>query len=303
MTVSLHRLLFLIAAMVALSPLATAGYDGTEKPGRKVPRAQSETSASDDEGASWEIQVFVRGALAGLRSHGEFAAGFRGEADGVFTAAKIPLETTMGSGRQTTWGTGVRALRGRWGFEVQHHRVAAGMFTPAGVLRETDFVGAAQLPLPAPTGDVFSAMALREFPLGDNRRRLFLGVGAGYFLMGDADSLRIFQLTPTVHVGATMGAALLGDPRGSFTMASGDFHMDRGEAVLGASLGVTLDLGRLLVRPRLDAFAGRGRQSAEDFQMVFAVPGHQFGGTMTVTTMARARLLLFTVDVGWSFRP
>ena len=37
--------------------------------------------------------------------------------------------------------------------------------------------------------------------------------------------------------------------------------------------------------------------------MAFAFQDHEATGAMTVTTMARPRLLLFTVDVGWSFRP
>ena len=302
MTVLFHRSLFVIAAMVALSPLSAAGYDATKRPGSKAPPAQPQTSAPDEPSASWEIQVFVRGALAGVRSHGEFGAGFRGDSDGTFMDTAIPAETTLGSGRETTWGAGVRALRGRWGFEVQHHRLAADMFTPAGVLRETDFFDAANVPVPSPTGDVFSAMALREFPLGDDRRRLFIGAGAGYFLMGNDDSLQIFEVTQILHVGATMADAL-GDPPGSFTMRSGDFQMDRGAVVFGASVGVTLDLGRFLVRPRLDVFAGGGPRSAEELQMAFAFQEHQATGTMTVTTMARPRLLLFTVDVGWSFHP
>ena len=226
MTVLFHRSLFVIAAMVALSPLSAAGYDATKRPGSKAPPAQPQTSAPDEPSASWEIQVFVRGALAGVRSHGEFGAGFRGDSDGTFMDTAIPAETTLGSGRETTWGAGVRALRGRWGFELQHHRLAADMFTPAGVLRETDFFDAANVPVPSPTGDVFSAMALREFPLGDDRRRLFIGAGAGYFLMGNDDSLQIFEVTQILHVGATMADAL-GDPPGSFTMRSGDFQMDR----------------------------------------------------------------------------
>lgn len=303
MTVLFHRSLLVTAAMVALfPPAAAAGRDAPKRPRSEAPPAQAETSTPDDGDASWEVQVFVRGALAGLRSHGEFGATFRGDVDGTFTDSAIPTETTLGTGRETTWGAGVRALRGRWGFEVQHHRVAAGMFTPAGVLRETGFFGAENVPVPSPTSDVLSAMALREFALGDLRRRLFVGAGAGYFLMGNRDSLRVFEVTQILHVGATM-ADSLGDPPGSFGMRSGDFRMDRGALLFGASVGLTLDLGPLLVRPRLDVFAGGGPRSTEDMQMAFAFQDHQAGGTMTVTTVARPRLALFTVDVGWSFRP
>ena len=296
-----HWFLFAIAATVAPSPFAAAGDDPKRDPVSTAASAQAETSMSEERDASWEIQVFVRGALAGLRSHGEFGAVFRGEVDGTFTDSAIPTETTLGSGRETAWGMGVRALRGRWGFDVQHHRVAAEMFTPAGVLRETDFFDAASVPVPSPIGDVFSVMALREFPLGDDRQ-LFVGAGAGYFLMGNDESLRVFEATQILHVGATM-AGELGDPPGSFTMRSGDFQMERGALLFGASVGVTLDLGPLLVRPRLDVFAGGGPQSTEDMGMAFAFQDREAHGTMTVTTTARPLLLLFTVDVGWSFRP
>lgn len=302
MTVLFHRSLFPIAAMVALFPPVAAGREAQDRPGSQGPAAQVASSPSEDGDASWEIQVFVRGALAGIRSHGEFGVTFRGEVDGTFADSAIPTKTTLGSGRETAWGMGVRALRGRWGFDVQHHRVAAEMFTPAGVLRETDFFDAANVPVPSPAGDVFSAMALREFPLGDDRRRLFVGAGAGYFLMGNDDSLRVFEATQILHVGATM-AGELGDPPGSFTMRSDDFQMERGALLFGASVGVTLDLGPLLVRPRLDVFAGGGPRSTEDMGMAFAFQDHEAHGTMTVTTAASPRLLLFTVDVGWSFRP
>ena len=297
-----YRFLFVIAAIVAPSPFAAAHDDPKRDPGSTAPSAQAEMSTSEEGDASWEIQVFVRGALAGLRSHGEFGAAFRGEVDGTFADSAIPTETTLGSGRETAWGMGVRALRGRWGFDVQHHRVAAEMFTPAGVLREADFFDAANVPVPSPTGDVFSVMALREFPLGDDRRQFFVGAGAGYFLMGNDDSLRVFEVTQILHVGATM-AGELGDAPGSFTMRRGDFQMERGALLFGASVGVTLDLGPLLVRPRLDVFAGGGPQSTEDMEMAFAFQDHLAQGMMTVTTTARPRLLLFTVDVGWSFRP
>ena len=293
-----------VAALVTFFPLLAAGDDGLKDRRSKVFRLRAETSTPDGGSTPWEVQVFVRGALAGLRSHGEFAAGFRGDVRGVFTEAAIPAETTMGSGNQTSWGAGVRALRGLWGFDVQHHRLGTGMFSPAGVFRETGFLDAVQIPVPTQTGDVFSAMALREFPLGDRRRRLFLGAGAGYFLMGGDDSLRIFELTPVVHLGASMAGTLLEERRGGrFRMAEGGFHMDRGALVFGASLGLTLDFGRILVRPRLDVFTGQARESAEEMPMASDVPGHRFGGTMTVTTAARPQLLLFTVDVGWSFRP
>ena len=294
----------LVALLVTFFPLLAAGDEGPKVPRSKVFRLQAEASTPDGGTTPWEVQVFVRGALAGLRSHGEFAAGFRGDVRGVFTEAAIPAETTMGSGNQTSWGAGVRALRGLWGLDVQHHRLGAGMFSPAGVFRETGFKDAVEIPVPTQTGDVFSAMALREFPLGDRRRRLFLGAGAGYFLMGRDDSLRVFELTPIIHVGATMASTMLEERRGGrFRMAEGGFQMDRGALVFGASVGLTLDLGPVLVRPRLDVFTGRARESAEELPMTSDVPGHRFGGTMTVTTASRPQLLLFTVDVGWSFRP
>lgn len=294
----------LVVALAACFPLVSAG-DEKKSPGSKRSPVQAGMSAPGDGESSWEVQIFVRGALAGLRSHGEFAAGFRGDVRGVFTEAAIPAETTTASRGQVTWGAGVRALRGPWGLDLQHHRLAAGMFSPVAVFRETGFPDAGEITVPAQTGDVFSAIALREFPLGDGRTELFVGAGGGYFLMGGDDSHRIFGVIPVLHMGATMASTLLEERRGGgFRITDrGGFHMDRGAFVFGVSAGLTLDLGRVLVRPRVDVFTGRGREAAEELPMASSVPGHQFGGTMTVTTVARPRLLLFTVDVGWSFRP
>ena len=294
----------LVAALVAFCPRIAAGHEQEKNAGSNPSPVQAELSAPEDEDASWEVEIFLRGALAGLRSRGELEAGFRGVVDGIPTDATQSVQATAGYDGETSWGGGVRAVRGGWGLEAQHHRIAAGMFTPAGVLSATELAGAAQLPVPTRSVDLVSTLVLREFPLGGRQRRLFLGFGAGYLLMGNDEALRSFQNPAASRTGANMGADLAGISGGSFEMTTGDFQVDRGTVVFGAALGVTLDLGRFLVRPRFDVFQGLGRNAVEDVRMTMVLPELlQFDGTMTFNTTARPRLLLFTVDVGWSFRP
>ena len=95
MTILFHRSSFLIVAMVALFPFSAAGYDAPENPGSKRPPVRAEMSLSEDGDSSWEVQVFVRGALGALWSRGEFGAGFRGESDGSFAETAISTEATF----------------------------------------------------------------------------------------------------------------------------------------------------------------------------------------------------------------
>ncbi len=88
-------------------------------------------------------------------------------------------------------------------------------------------------------------------------------------------------------------------------MTEGDFRADRGVAVLGGSLGLTLKMARMFLRPRLDAFLGGARTTEESWGMDFDPPGAQgqTASTMTLDTTMRPRVFLFSVEVGWLSRP
>ncbi len=75
MTVSSRCLLLVVVALAAFSPLVAAGDDGPKKAGARGTPAPAGKPFGDGEGTSWEAAVLLRGALAGLRSPGEFIAG------------------------------------------------------------------------------------------------------------------------------------------------------------------------------------------------------------------------------------
>ncbi len=260
-----------------------------------MPSAQAQTSAPDEASASWEVQFAGHGGLAGLVSRGEVRL--------AIASSVSPVDETVGYSRERSWGAGLRVMRGRWGVEVQHHRVAERTFTPAAMMREISLFGSQDLPLTESADDLLSAFAVWEMPLANGQARFYLAAGGGYLLMGgDSGRLALEDLPPGISRSTVLGDA----PGGaSLRMTEGDFRADRGVVVAGGSLGLTLKMGRMFLRPRLDAFLGGARTTEESWGMHFDLAGvrDQTASTMTLDTTMRPRLFLFSVEVGWSSRP
>ena len=289
-----------LAILTALLGLVqTAPAAGAEERERRLPGGQPseapERSRSRDEDASWEFQFAGHGGLAGLVSRGEVRL--------ALASALSPIDETVGYSREGSWGAGLRVVRGRWGVEVQHHRVAGRGFTPAAMMRETRWFGAQDLTIRDSADDLLSAFAVREFPLANGRARFHLAAGGGYLLMGgDSGRLELDDVPPGISRIASLGDA---SHEATIEMTEGDFRADRGALVLGGSLGLTLRMGRMFLRPRLDAFLGRARTTQEswDMNIHFAEVQDQTVSRMTLNTTVRPRFFLFSVDVGWSSRP
>ena len=290
-----HWFLFVIAAIVAPSPLAAAD-DGAKRP---RPQEQSghlaQSPEADEQVSPWELQVFGRGGAAGLVA--------RGEASLALASAVSPPDETVGYSREASWGAGLRLMRYRWGFEVQHHRVAGRVFTPTAMVRETSWRGVQDLTIADSADDLLSALAVWELPLHDKRARFSLAVGGGYLLVGvDSGRLRLNDLPPGIsRTGSFDGES----HEATVEMTGGDFRADRGVVVFGGSLGLALKMGRLFLRPRLDVFFGGTRSTEErwDMNLDFAGVRHQTETAMMLHTTMRPRFFLFSVDVGWSSRP
>ncbi len=284
---------------MVLGLIQAAPAAGTEEPERRLPGDQpgepAEPSHPSDEDASWEIQFAGHGGLAGLISRGEVRL--------LIASTLSQVDETVGYSREGSWGAGLRVIRGRWGLEVQHHRVAGRGFMPATMVRETNWRGAQELALTDSANDLLSVFAVREFSLLDERVSFYLAAGGGYLLMGgDSGRLTLDDVPPGIS-----GAYDFGGESYEATMevVGGDFRADRGALVFGGSLGLTLRMGRMFLRPRLDAFVGRARDTEESWDMRFDFPevGVHDRDTMALHTSVRPRFLLFSVDVGWSSRP
>ncbi len=284
---------------MVLGLIQAAPAAGTEEPERRLPDVQpgepAEPSHPSDEDASWEIQFAGHGGLAGLISRGEVRL--------LIASISSPVDETVGYSREGSWGAGLRVIRGRWGLEVQHHRVAGRGFMPAAMIRETNWRGAQELAITNSANDLLSVFAVREFSLLDERVRFYLAAGGGYLLMGgDSGRLALNDIPPGISGTGDFGGESYD---ASIEVVGGDFRADRGALVFGGSLGLTLRMGRMFLRPRLDAFVGRARDTEESWDMRF--DNHEVGNhgrdTMTLQTSVRPRFLLFSVDVGWSSRP
>ena len=284
---------------MVLGSIQAAPAAGSEEPERRVPGDQpgepTEPSHPSDEDASWEIQFAGHGGIAGLVSRGEVRL--------LIASISSPVDETVGYSREGSWGAGLRVIRGRWGLEVQHHRVAGRGFMPAAMVRETNWRGAQELAITDSANDLLSVFAVREFSLRDERVRFYLAAGGGYLLMGgDSGRLALNDIPPGISGEYDFGGESY---EASVEVVGGDFRADRGALVFGGSLGLTLRTGRMFLRPRLDAFVGRARDTEESWDMRF--DNHEVGNhgrdTMTLQTSVRPRFLLFSVDFGWSSRP
>ena len=289
------RLVILTTWLGAAGAGPAVGEDEAKGPQPQEQSGQVEKSPeADEQASSWEFQFAGHGGAAGLVSRGEVRL--------AIASSVGPVDETVGYSRERSWGAGLRVIRGRWGVEAQHHRVASRGFTPAAMMRETRWFGAQDLPLTDSADDLLSVFAVREFPLARGRATVHLAAGGGYLLMGgDSGRLVLEDVPPGVSRMATFGGT---SHEAVIEMTEGDFRADRGVAVLGGSLGLTLRMGRMFLRPRLDAFVGGARSTEESWGMRLHVAEVQDGvaTTMTLNTTMRPRLFLFNVEVGWSSR-
>ncbi|MCY4627977.1 MAG: hypothetical protein OXE58_10500 [Acidobacteria bacterium] len=289
--------LVMLAALVG--PIPAAATTGAEERERRLsgvqPAEETQRPRPQEEGPAWEIQVAGHGGAAGLVSRGEVRL--------ALASTLGPADETVGYSRERSWGAGLRLMRDRWGVEARHHRVAGRGFTPSAMMRETHLLGSQDLAITESADDLLSAFAVREFPLVDGKARLYLAVGGGYLLMGgDSGRLVLEDLPPGVSRSGSFDGVIRD---GTVEMTGGDFLADRGTPVFGGSLGLTVKMGQLIVRPRFDVYFGGARSTEEswDMQFDFAEVEHRTEATMTLNTTMRPRFFLFSVDVGWSSRP
>ena len=247
---------------------------------------------------SWEFQLSGYGGLG--------VVGSRGDVD---LEGGPPGERSVAmTGREASWGAGLRALRGRWGFDARYQRLDAGLATPTALMREAGLLRPDLFAVPAAPSDLVSALVVLEIPYRDSDFAYFVGVGAGYLLFGGSGSHRMQfsgappwitgpdDLPPGYEPGPNTG-----DPIG---LDGGSVEADRGAILVGGSLGATLRLGRFVLRPRVDLLVGGSRTVTETWDVVYDFPASPDPVTLpeTVVTRSRPVLVLFSVEAGWSSR-
>lgn len=139
----------------------------------------------------------------------------------------------------------------------------------------------------------------------DRGQEIFAGVGAGYAFVGEVDTGGV------LYAGGQELGIVAVELRGlpatyDVFLESHDARADAGSPILAASVGMTVRLGRFLMRPRLDMAVGAAR-IVEDtwttsWRMETSAEVVTRREASSLNTEVRPRFLLLSVDLGWSSR-
>lgn len=219
----------------------------------------SGASARTGPGGDRDFEFFGALAGGGLRIVGEDS--YKADYD-LGLGPQSAGERVEGSrvGFDFGWGVGVRAARGQWGVEAAYRQIRSRRLTPgylaadAGATPDIPEFGTAtgfgRNGPPRSRGDLYFGQFFRRFRVRDGAA-LSIGLGGGY--------LRVSN-------GGTLTASVLGAV--SAAGVDFDFEETRSSPVYGGSVALTMEFGRLLLRPRLDAvLATRRLAQSSDFDL------------------------------------
>lgn len=300
----LIRSLMFAAFLGSVSFTAAQAQEDRTRPEREVrvaPDQDAAPAAPAAQAPEWEFQGFARGVNSVLAGGGDLAFRLDSTDPGAAPVSRsysgMPV---VAAGRG--FGVGIRALRGAWGAELQHHRITGEVASLVSLIKVAQHLDTSEVAGSDLNANLFLAQGI--FRIGGEGRVTFsLGFGGGYALLsGDGlDQWPLGNLPIEFSAGGEFGGDLLrvwGN-----TSASGS-SSDRGSFVVGGSAALTVHLGRFLIRPRIDIFATRTRRAEERWAFDFGLelPGYEYatGGSLAVETGTRPAFVLLSVDVGLS---
>lgn len=271
----------------------TADSVSAGAPAEPLPETAAEPGSAPGQsaraGSPWGFEVFGRGSWTRVQGREEVSIGLRGgEA----------LESLSAEGDLAAWdlgsGLGVRAVRGRLGIEASWQRIGTEVlrrFAPARGDGETVLDDAGVSPVGTEVdADLFvGQIVFRTSPRGAVSG--FVGLGAGWLRVSD-------PVADEFDAGTLLGEA----PAALRSAFETQAESDAGQPVLGGSAGLTIWAGRVLVRPRIEAWVGR--ELAGNYRIGFAADDPLLPGGVGFDLSSRLRptLLLFAVDLGLNLR-
>ena len=298
----MHFVLLLIALFGVPAAAHSAAPDQKDQRGEEAPSAQA---VAPEPGPAWDFEVFVRGGLAAIPANGEVAwTGTVLDASDPYTM--MFLSEAPRSNRVPVWGAGLRAMRGRWGFETRYLRIPNGGIQPGSLIWNTALDPLRGLAPGEEPENGLVAQGIFQSPIAAGRARVFFGLGAGYLRIPTWDPSRRDGVLLTDFYAAEVEPDL--SQSLSNRLALQEDRAGRSSFVVAGSAGFTWETGQLFVRPRVDLLLGRTRQTAASWDVAgeFDLPdaGLQWVdlGTESVEVSRRPLLVLFSVDLGWSFR-
>lgn len=189
------------------------------------------------------------------------------------------------------WSLGVRAARGQWGVEAAYRQVRSRRLTPGYLAADAGATPVIpELALqpdwsaadyPRSRGDLYFGQFFRRFRVRDGAV-LSAGIGGGYLRVANDGNPTALSALSTAGV---------------------DFEYEetRDSPVYGGSVALTMEFGRVLVRPRLDAvIAARRLSQSSDFETA-GIPDDR-GGTLRLAYGATSEFsptfFLVSVEIG-----
>ena len=238
--------------------------------------------------SSWGFEVFGRGSWNRTGGREEVTIGVSAGEDRDSVTSKSDLGAWDPGG-----GLGVRATRGRVGVEASWLRIrtrAVRRFAPyAGASGADADDLAVDLSLDGTAdADLFvGQIVVRTAPGGAVTG--FFGLGAGWLRVSD-------PVAGEFEAGAPLGAV----PPELLSAFAVEVESDAGQAVLGGSAGVTIQAGRVFLRPRVEAWVGR--ELAGNYRIVFGAPLLPGDIGIDLSSTLRPTFLMFAVDLGLDLR-
>lgn len=300
---------FLVAALLAL-PVSAAAQTGAASEAAQTGAASEaeETGAASDE---WRLEVFASPAWNGLRTAAEDGYSLTthstgtGSGDWARTADGSRLSAGFG------WGGGARLSRGPWGVEAAYRQIRSKDLTPSHLLLDTgaysglvnsiteaggsepvelDPTATPDRPLPRSRGDLFFGQVFRNFRLRP-KAELSVGLGAGH--------LRVTDDRTDELLARDWGSLPLPEFfQGWFGVETG-FTANRNRFVLGGSVGLTTEVGRLLLRPRLEVIVPTGSLTTSfDYGLEVRDPENTQRLEGVIFTSVDPVLFLMSVEIG-----
>lgn len=287
---------------------APAGPGPERAPESPAAAALASAAAQGFSGSSGtRMELFGRAGLVSLNASVEDSLGL------ALGVPDDPLHVVSASQRVSEfgWGAGARLMSGSWGIEgtytiFESLALSPGWLIPVETGISEATTGVFELPVVPSRADVFVGQVVRAFPLSGGRMELFIGLGAGWMRATDSSTDRLLS-----GAGVPGSAQITGDllPDAPPELVSAfvpeiEFTADRSSLVYAGSVGLSMRVGRILLRPRVDVIIARALTT----ELTVGFPGLAELGVLEAgevdalefihTTSVTPRIFMFSVDIG-----
>ena len=210
------------------------------------------------------------------------------------------------------WGGGARLMSGNWGVEGTYSIFESLALSPSWLVTDEHAgpdvpTGLLDQPFVASRANLVVGQLVRTFRLS-NSAELSLGAGAGWMRVTDSSTDRVLSGVAIPAPDETTGEVPPELPPEFLEtlVPEVEFTADRSSIVFAGSLAVAFQVGRMLLRPRVDMIVARALTT--EMTLAFPrladleLPGAEDVGDFDFrySTSVRPRIFLLSLDIGLS---